>query len=519
MFSIENIYTKASTVVKVKDGDSSTDFVISSVISKRNKEELDDDRQFLLLNDYVKWKGDNFKHELYSRYQKSSEDILDTALHTQIYPLPVYIINPVLDMFDLNDMVKFLKEVKKLPAPSNLADDFDEMIENDGRGTRVQTYIKDDYIQLAALVIIIKAVIGIIGQFAYVRSKDVNTVHKNYILYQFLRQHPLFKSDPAEKLLGLIDKVVNLPTNEKELDSKRTLEKQLPKDEIPTAVLAQVVIEKLPIACIVDDNKDKNIITKVYNYVNNKLKAPGDSTKAIKSKTLLSDSESGSGDSESIIESTRIISNLSTATPLEISWAINTVDKILHQVPKYMLEKIDKNVIKDALVFTKIFTNGNLNKAQVELLAFLFKDVIDPRAIDYVDIESIINLLSVGFAYLWGLDFKRVALILVAQQNPREENTLTINSTVNRTRITKEMKDELEYLFPYKRVINEDTKANLVEEMITMMVNDISEVEWIHTADNKYVLEVLPDRSSDKILPMDLKLQIASLIIQHERMR
>lgn len=519
MFSIKNIYTKSSTVINIENLDSNVEFIISTIISKKNKDELDDPRQFTLLDGFINWKGDDFKKKLYDRYVRSFNDIIDTATLKEIYPLPVYIVNPILDMFRLDEVVKYLVEVYGLKAPSNLADEFDEMIELDGRGTRVQTYIKKDYIELAALVVVIKAIIGPIGQFAYVRSKDLNKTHKNYILYQFLIQHPIFQSEPAEKLWGLIDKVVNLPTNESVLDSIRTLENRLPKDEIPTAVLARVVIEKLPLACIVDDDKDKNIVTKIYNYVNNKLKSQGDTTKSIKPKTSLVDSESGTGDEESIIESTRVCGNLGTATPLEISWSINSIEAIMFQLPDYMKKDIDLALAYEAHDCCQVFMNGNLHRTQIDMLTFLFKDVVVPRALEHVDIESIINLMGVGFSYLWGMGFKQMALLLIAQQDTTQTDIMTINTTVNRSRLSKEMKDELERLYPYKRVINEDTQANLVEELITTLVNEIYDVRWIHTGKDKWVEEVLGDRNSDKILPVDLKLQLASIIIEHEKRR
>lgn len=519
MFSIDSVYTKSSTIVKVDYNGETLKFVISSIIAKRNKDELDDNNQYKLVNSYLDYKGEEFKKELFNRLIKSYNDITDSILLPDIYPLPVYIVNGILDMFSLDDIIYYVKNVFKLPAPANLEDEFDYNIEKDGKGTRIQTYIKDDYIELVALVVVIKIIIGSIGYFAYARAKDVNTVHKEYILYQLLKQHPIFKSNPANKLWGLIDKVVNLPTNDQKVDNIRTLEKQLPKEEIATAILAVVAIQKLSVCCIVDDDKDKNIVTKVYNYVNNKLKSAGDTTKSIKPKTSLTDTESGTGDKESIIESTRISSNLNTATPLELSWAINSVEKILIQLPEYIKSKVDMEVVNDAMEFNKIFNNGNIHRVQIDILAFIFKDIIDPRALDYVDIDSIINLMSVGFAYLWGIDFKKLALLLVSQQNTMDEDIMSINSTVNRTRIPKEVKEELEVLYPYKRVINKETQANLVEETINGMVNDFFDKKWNHTASDKYILSVLNNTNSNNLLYIDLKLDLANFIIQHERNR
>lgn len=520
MFSINTLYTKSSIVVNVNHNKDNIDFTISTIISKRNEKELKDPRQFELLNSYLDYKGPEYKDKLFKAYIKTHTDIQDLIWEGPVRSLPVHIVNEVLDLFDLNDIVHYLKNVYRLPPPSNLKEEFDPLVEQNSQGTRVQTYIINDYLELAALVLVIKAIIGPIGQYAYIKAKEMTSIHKEYILLQFLRQHPIFNSPPAEKLLGLIDKVVNLPTNSKETDDIRVLQKQLSKEAISEGVMAVVVIQKLPLCCIVDDNKDKNIVTIVYNYVNNKLKAPGDSTKSIKPKTNLTDTESGTGDKESIIESTRISSNLNTATPTEISWSVDSIEKIMHQLPNYMKDKIDMNIVKDSYEFCQSFQNGNLNKIQVQLVGFLFKDIIDPRALDHINIGCLINLFAVGFAYLWGTDFKHLALVLVSQPNVIDnEDSITINSTVNRTRIPKELKDELQELYPYNRVINETTRANTVEENITTLVNEFYNIRWKHTAYEKYIVEVLEDLNPSKILPIDLKLQLAKLFIEHERRR
>lgn len=519
MFSISNIYTKLSTTVVVANGEDNIEFIISSIISKRNKDELNDPNQFLLLNAYLDYKGPDFKAELFRRYQQVSEDILMTATRHSIVPLPLEITNPILDMLELDDIYNYVKNVYGLQAPSNLATEFNQMIVNDGRGTREQTYIKDDYLKLASLCLIIKAIIGPVGQFAHIKQRDVGTEHKEYILFQFIKRHKIFHSDPMVKLLSFIEKSVNSSITTDETNSIRAIEKKLPREEIPTFVLSVVVLQKIPVACLVDDNADRNVITKIYNYVNNKLKATGDVTKTIRNKTSLTDVESGSGDKESTIESTRIIEDIAVANLIEMDWSINSPEKIVFQMPPRNKELINPEVLQDAIHFTKVFNTAPINRCQIDILAFIFKIVIDPRSLDYVSISSIVNLMAVGFAYLWGLNFKSLALLLVAQQDTTNERSMSINITTNKSRIPVETKDELSKYYPHNRVINEETSNNLVEETIGNLVNELYDIKWIHTADEKYILEVYKDRSSGNILPQDLKIQLANFIIKHEQLR
>lgn len=524
MFSIKNnVFNQNSYIVATYESKlnnaakDSVEFNISTIISKRNKQELEDPNQFLLLNAYIDYKGEDFKAELFNRLRQADYDLKDKVLFQKgMHPLPSYIVNPVLDMFTIEDVRYFLKEVWGLQPPKNLADFFDPKIESDSKGTRVQTYIKDDYMDLAAFVVILKSVIGIIGTFAEIKNKEVNSIHKEFLLYQLLYQNKhIFQSEPAEKLLGLIDKVVNQPVNSLDIDSIRIIEKQLPRDDIPVSVMAIVVLQKLPICAIVDDNHDKNIITKVYNYVNNKLKSPGNGSKGVQEKKQLSDTQSR--DKESTIESTKIPSKIPEGIVTELSWSIDSVDKILKQLPKFMVKYIDRKVLEDAMEFSLVFKHSNISKPQISILGSIFKYIIDPRVLEYLELECMLNLLAVGFAYLWGINHKQLAIILLAREDIVNYDDLAINMSSNKPRISSNVKDELGVYFPYCRVVNETTTVLVIEESISHIAYQLLSSRWIHSTSNEYIEEAIGNNNPVNILPPDLKLKLATFFIDNER--
>lgn len=199
-----------------------------------------------------------------------------------------------------------------------------------------------------------------------------------------------------------------------------------------------------------------------------------------------------------------------------MDWAIETVDRVLIQLPQSMRVNIDNQTLIEAIQFTKEFYNGNVDDVQINILAYVFKSIIDPRGLDYVSLDSIINLLAVGFTYLWGIDCKNIALILTSQVDSTVTEIFSINSTVNRSRIPKETKEILDELFPYKRVINDKTSVNLVEEFINETANTMFDKKWIPTAYDPYLIDVLGDRNIQRILPADLKIQLSEMIIKHE---
>jgi hypothetical protein len=202
-----------------------------------------------------------------------------------------------------------------------------------------------------------------------------------------------------------------------------------------------------------------------------------------------------------------------------MDWAVSTIERILTQMPELDKSYIDQQVLMDAMQFTKVFENGNIDQSQIDILAVIFKNVIDPRSLSYIKLNSIINLLSVGFAYLWGIGSKNLALLLVSQVDQKPTDVMYINTTVNKSRIPQETKEKLNELFPYKRVINETTTANVAEETINELANQMFDKRWISSFPDRYLEDVIPDKNKASILPANLKIQLAEFIIENERIK
>jgi len=519
MLEIINLYNKSQIGVKVSFHGRELEFTIGPLISKRNKDELDNGKQFQLFNAYLDYKGDEFKEAYFNLLQTGDEEIMMSISKKEIHPLPYKMVHDIINLFDMLDLFNYIKNVYKIKPPSNLMDEFDPMIEKDDKGTRVQTYLKDDYLELAALSMVIKATLPLVGHFLYVRQKEIYSDHSEYLLFNFYRQHRIYESAPMVKLLGFIGKLIAQPNLGADAESIRVFEVQTSKDEMDVFYLAKVVLQRVAIATVIDDNDNRSLINKIYNYANNRLKSTGDTSKIIRDKTALTDVESGSGDKESMFESYRIMTDLPANYVVEFNSITNSVNKVMNQLPKGMLEVIDNKVLLDAVQFTKVFTNGNFTPYQINVLAITFKHFLDPRSINQITADNLVNLTAIMFAYMWGLGYQNLAVLFTAQIDNTTEDAMSINITVNKSRVPKEVKEELDILFPYKRVINDTTEVNTVEEFVNEISNEMFDKRWIPTADDKYITEIAGNKNYKNILPADLKIQLSKFIIEHEGRR
>lgn len=490
---------------------------MTQLISRRNKEDNDDPQPFELLNKYLEYKGETFKNHYY-KLIKECIYYIDNILMFGDFNRPTDKIHKILDLFILDDIYHFLRNIYHINVPNQLLDSFNENIELDGKGSRVQTYIKDEYIQLASLSVMIKSVIGLIGEFAYIRNGDLNGIHKEYLLFQMIYSYkPLSESEPMVKIMGFIAKLIELTPKDEAIEHKTILDKQVSKNYIPLYIASTVVLQKIGVLGLSFDNENRNIVTKIYNYIKNKLKNNGDVSKSIRNKDT-PDTKDEDQHQESIAEIYRAVTDLAPGTIVEYNWALRSIDVILRQLKLNMLDVIDKKIVNDAKDFTRCFLGDvEISKVQIDILSMLFKTIVDPRSLERVNLESIINLMSVGFSYLWGINSKVMALLLTAKVHNNLEDEMFINNSTNISRLTKEIKSELDIIYPYHKIVNEVTTVNTAIKSIDLLAGEFLSKRWIASAYPHYVKEVYNDPNISNLVVNDIKIQIANMLITHER--
>ena len=112
------------------------------------------------------------------------------------------------------------------------------------------------------------------------------------------------------------------------------------------------------------------------------------------------------------------------------------------------------------------------------------------------------------------MGFKSLALYLTSRRSDIDEDSLSINTVVNRNRLPKEIKDELDIIYPHKRVINNETSENVAEDWINTIANKIYNIKWVPEATENYLEEGL---TNGVILTPNIKIEIGKLILALER--
>ena len=189
--------------ISFKYGDKELLFMVKTVINKRNINQTLD--QMILLNQYLKWKDDDYKATLWDKLVEAHFAIENTILSDEIVLLKEIL--ELIDIIDVMDIYNFIKDEYKLVPPSSLIDEFTKEDEQEGRLYRVQTFIKNEYLELAALAVALKIIVGPISYFLYINSSLAGK-NLEYVGFRFLKRSKLFNSPPMVKTLGLIKKLL-----------------------------------------------------------------------------------------------------------------------------------------------------------------------------------------------------------------------------------------------------------------------------------------------------------------------
>lgn len=519
-----------SVVVVELDREHKLEFSISSVIQRKVKEDLLTPSQFELLNKFVEYKGKEFKKELFNKYEELMKN-LDAYIYSSNFsstqPLPYHIMQPLFAMFDIEEVYSFLKNKYKLKIPTTLPEVFNPDIERDGKGTREQTYTKDDYLQLASLVVIIKATFFALSQYSLITGECFGKPNKIYILFGFyMKYSKFFRSEPMEKLIQFTDKLVNDPKMSIDDHYIRILDKLISSDEMVLYIVSQLVIQKLSISTIVNDTSDSNVINAMFKSVNNKLESQGAIDKVIRHKTSLIDQDSSTGEKESFIESHRIVSDITKGDQVLVNVMMESVPRILRQLSPEQLALVTSPITVNGKTYTlddirdyvRIFKNKPLAPHSIKLLESIFKGIMDPRWIQYLELEQVLNFTAIGFCYMWNLGYHKLALLLTSTIEENESDFVTINSSSNKSRLTQEIISRLEQVYPQTKCTNKNSVEGelVIKRWIEEIGNSYFSYIWVSVLPSDFYIEI--NQKEDPIIPVpeDLKLQLANFLLDNE---
>lgn len=527
--------TKKFSLVKVSlDNDTFLEFPVGAILQKKKNEDFISPRQNELLNRYVDYKGEEFKQRLFSAYQDFYNYLENEVEIVDLLPgkrnnVTEYFFR-VLDLLDYEDIKTFLDEVVGIVPPRSLKTEFDNQDHVDGVCSKEQTFLKEDYKHLATLIVIVKATYFLLGFYFSKIGTTMSMSSRDYMLFKFYqRRDSLFYSPGMVKLLQFTEKLIETKTKDEVEKNIRIIDKVVSEDEISILSLAQIVFQKLVIADVVNDTSEVNIVTMLYTFLTNKLREIKNTSK-IREKILASGGDSEI-DIDSNVENHRAVQVVMQSDIAHINFATDTMDKILVQVSEEMAAIMKKPLVIGSKTYTledlrkefDAYKEESIPENVFRILECVFKGVLDPRALEHLELENIICMITLAFAYIWNLGLPKLAVFLGSTAIRREENFITINVSSGKTRIDKEIMMELIKFFPSTKSISKTSPGDYKEDdvyeikrWIESFGNDFYKSDWYFIL-SKEMADELEIENMNVSVTEDMKVLLAQFLIENEK--
>jgi len=509
MYSLKNVNTEVSVVFTNTTG-KTVEFVIETIVNRRLRDAILPKSVFVILNGYLEYKGKEYIDGLYDRLVECKNLIILNISRDDVDVLPNKVIHNVLDYMDLQDVIEYIKTSKYVKIPPKFPEEYDTTRDLDEKGSREQTYTRNDYIELIALITILKATTGPLGNFATIKEEVIGgTDYKEMILFNFYRTHPLFKSDPFVKIFQSLIKLVERLLKNSEGTAIKIIERNLTTDIFPFYVTGKVVIQKLLLNNETEDSELRNTVTKIYTFASDQLnlKENGSKTKI----KYFKNEDTDTGDAESVFESGRSNSDVNSGFIEEFKNVSRNVPKLVHDLGiTTKLQEVNE-IIK---VFKSLETTLDLLPVEenIYIASIIHKHIMDPRAFVYLEGETFIHL-ALSFIWLYENGYENLALMLTTTSISTDVFKLNFSL---RNKLDSEIRDGLIEAFPYQKdsVINgQEKEVNYIDDSITILSKKLMGYNLFSIFSEDLLERYFDTRNREVAIREDIKNELAHMIL------
>ena len=439
---------------------------------------------------------------------KYIRSVFDTAWNRS--NLATQLSKAVVDLLTFQSMEKASTWVFRAPniiiPEKNFAVDYVESY--DRQGSREQTYIRSEYVQLVTMALVMRAMVPIWGEFIGQTRRETGTQFKEYYAFQLLNGSGIIDCHAMHRLRTYIDHNVgderHNPTNV--IDG-------ISSEDFPSWMLALVVIRRLCIGDIRGFDSDANIVTYIYKFITSRTRGNDMSSDNV---VKIKDDESGPNgrDTLSSLERYKIKHSVSLGEIVEMEYSLQDMRNIAFRLSGSMTEELFQQGMESASKLSNI----PLLEPQITLLRWVLKPVISPQGLVYMDKHTLTKCLGVLEAVLWARGHHVLSLAATSFANISEDQ-MFVSSDNPRTRVSKELSAELDKHYPHF-VITGGVKTgqktnNLAAAAIDNLTNNLSMYSWTITANEQKVQTVFGNTNTRRLsLPSDIKTLITKLVIE-----
>lgn len=441
---------------------------------------------------------------IYKDLRVAFDDIWDRSkLTSELYVL----VARLLDAHNLDDARHWILFHSGVYLPPNLDLEYNNL--KNSPGSREQTYLKEDYIKLVTLTLVLRTMIPIWGEFICRTRQEAGTNYKEYYAFQLICKSQLAYSESIEKLTTYIEYAI-IPDKSK----SASIIGGISTEDFPIWILGLVLVRRLCLGDISGTNQKATLITYIYKFITQKVKG-NDNNFAGMVKDKIFDESSSEGDSNiSKLEGYKAKQEIPAGDIILLEYAMRDIFVLADKLAPTM----NKNILIRALETTKILNENIIYDPQIVILQWIMKPVISPRGILYLCKSTIVRLLALCQSVLIHRGHYAIAGLCTSVINTNT-NEIQITGVDSRARIPKELLEQIYLLYPFTKRVGGKQKVlkplNQAVLSIDLIAEQFSNHDWLLTIDETYLPLVTEGTTNRRyVIQHNFKITLANLVIE-----
>ena len=441
---------------------------------------------------------------IYKEIRNVFDEIWDrNKLTSELYIL----IAKLLDAHDFNDVNHWILFHSGVYLPNDLKTVYDTLSSNPG--SREQTYLKDDYIKLVTLTLILRTMIPIWGEFICRTRQESGTIYKEYYAFQLICKSKLAYSEAIEKLTTYIEHSI-VPDKSK----AASIIGGISTEDFPIWILGLVLVRRLCIADISGTNQKATLITFIYKFITQRIKGNDNNFSGMVKDKIFDDSSSEGDSNISKLEGYKAKQEIASGDIVLLEYSMRNVEELAYKLAPTM----NMTLLHRALETVKIINENMIYDPQIIILQWVLKPVISPRGVLFLSKSTIVKLMALCQSVLIHRGHYALAGLSTAVVNTNA-NEIEISGVDSRARIPKELLDELMKYYPFTKRVGGKQKIikplNQAVIAIDSLAEQLSNHDWLLTLDES-LINLVTEGSNNRryIIKHSIKITLANLVIE-----
>ena len=428
---------------------------------------------FSHINRYIESLGEKAQDQIFQIYS-NIKNIFDTV--PEFEPAKRKLLDEVgilYQFFNYDSIANWLKYNSQdivLPSTKHIRTEYTEI--DDRNHTKDKTYILSDYVDLIVLIVQLRPMIFIWGEFIRNFSSATGTTFKEYSAYDLLSKTGVLET----KALIKLETYVRVITPAE--GSREAIVEFISSEDYPLWNLAVLVVRKVclfDVRGLVDDTP--TIIRHISTHIREKIKHSSNSFDG-----QIRDKNDNNSDNQSEEQQTSRFEAIKTKE-LTTTGDRVFIERMVRN-PLLLAQQLDPTCPPELVMeFYKLLTHPDLSKlvltkVQKTITRQVCSLVIPHRGFEYLAKEKM-NCVAAAQAVLWNQGHYLLAGILSAQSLSEIKEDYINASSESKSKVQPELKDKLLGLFPFTKKSKSGKESDVATSAIDFIVKELSNETWI----------------------------------------